>query len=552
MGFIKYYTRPFINKRNFYLIKTYCFYRRDFWGFLRWRRLYKYKRVIYNMLRYKRSCYGLVLRVLYNGIKFFNKNYGYKAQLLFVKKRIKLFYIFLKDKYIGKLGRMVRRKNGELINYFFSLLERRIDVLLVKALYTKTIRESRELIFKKLIKVNNVLVLKPYFIVLVSDFVKIMFYPKNYFFFQYYNPSISKDLEILESYKYYVYDLYQRIFYKIRENKNFYFNFFRKILLVDLTSQYDYNWHYILTKVLKIKDVKQLKKLAIKRENKMKNLNRKSIRQSYLYKKYKPVSFELIRLICLRLYKMLLLFIENRIFFKLIILYYLGYISDKLFIYNVKKYLFWYYEFGYKEKDLIDFLNLRHYYLFFKSNLKNQEYINEEDVDFNYVKIINNYFFYKIRVKRDFLKNLNLLRVILRVFRFVGGRLRKFYKYNKGKEYIKLYGLVNLRLRVLCFYKLIFPRFYKYNKMKDILVNRIRLKKIKNYRVWFFSYNVYLYLKKLKDIIFIYRGYPSYLEVNYKIHIFIILQIPSVLTVYYPFNVDKYIFFDYFRRRGYF
>jgi|SRR5579875_857208 len=539
MGFIKYYTRPFINKRNFYLIKTYCFYRRDFWGFLRWKRLYKYKRVIYNILRYKRQFYSLVLRVLYNGVKFFNKNYGYRAQLLFVKKRIKLFYIFLKDKYIGKLGRLVRRKNGELVNYFFSLLERRIDVLLVKALYTKTIRESRELIFKKLVQVNNTIVMKPYFIVLVSDFVKVTFFPTNYFFFQYYNPSIIKDLEIIRFYQYYVYNKYQRIFYKIRENNKFFLNFLKKILSFDLSYQYDYDWQYILTKILKITDVKKLRKLAIKEENKMKDYE--SLKRIYLYKRYKPINFELIKIICLRLYKLIVLFIENRIFYKLIILYYLKYFSLEQCMFYFEKYLVRYSKYINQLDKKLETIGFENFYLFCINMF------NEEEND----KLIY-CFFNRIRVKRDFIKNLNLLRFTLQVLKYIGLVVRKFYKYNKGKEYIKLYGLVNLRLRTKYLYRLLFPSFYKYNKDSGLLIERIRLKKVKNYRCWLFSYNVYLYFKKLKDVVFIYRGYPSYLEVNYKSHIFIVLRLPTEVTVSYPFNVNKYIFFDYFRRRGYF
>lgn len=110
MGYIKYNTRPFINKRNFYLIKTYSLYRKDFWGILRWKRLYKYKRVIYNILKRKRKYYYKILNLLYNGIKFYIKEYYYKAFLLFVKKRIKLFYKFLRDKYIGKLGKLIKKK----------------------------------------------------------------------------------------------------------------------------------------------------------------------------------------------------------------------------------------------------------------------------------------------------------------------------------------------------------------------------------------------------------------------------------------------------------
>ena len=185
MGTIKKALVKHINKRNFYFIKVYSFYRKDILGFFRMKRLYKYKKIIYNILKRKRKFYYLILNVVYKGFKFFVKRYKYKANLLFVKKRLKIFYGFFRDYYIGKLGQLVKRKMGSVVNYFFSILERRVDVLLVRSLYSTSVRFSRYFIYKKVVSVNNKIVLHPKFTVFLGDIVKIAALPKGSLFFRY-------------------------------------------------------------------------------------------------------------------------------------------------------------------------------------------------------------------------------------------------------------------------------------------------------------------------------------------------------------------------------
>ena len=50
----------------------------------------------------------------------------------------------------------------------------------------------------------------------------------------------------------------------------------------------------------------------------------------------------------------------------------------------------------------------------------------------------------------------------------------------------------------------------------------------------------------------VFRGYPSYLEINYKIHIILIVRNPKQKLIFYPFNVRNKLFYDYFERKSYY
>lgn len=174
------------NRRNYLVMKMYSHYKKDIWDFLRMKRQYRYKKVLYNMLRIKRKFYNRILYQVYFGVKFFVKRYSYRSNLLFVKKRLKLFYGNLLDTYIGRLGRLVSRQQGDNVNRFFFILERRIDVLLYRALYSTTVRFSKFFIYKRLVYINNNILIKvSSAIVLIGDLIKIFAYPMANLFFQY-------------------------------------------------------------------------------------------------------------------------------------------------------------------------------------------------------------------------------------------------------------------------------------------------------------------------------------------------------------------------------
>lgn len=543
MGFIKYNNRPFRNKRNFYLIKTYSYYRKDFWGYIRWKRLYKYKRVIYNIMKRKRKFYYMILNILYNGIKFFFKHYSDRSFLFFMKKRIRFFYNFLAEKTIGKLGKLVRRKNGELIDFFYSLLERRLDILLIRSLYTNNMRESRNLIFMKLVFVNMILISKPYYLVLIGNYIKVLFYPKNYFFFQYYYPLYDKDFEILRFYRYKIFDIYQKLFFRIRENINFINNFLKIILTVDLNKKLDYDLQYILAALLRSNDQKKIKRILSKLMKLKKYsifLESESISKNYRYKIHKPIDFNLLRLLSLRLYKIVMLFIEFKLYLQIYASYKCNVFTYKKFNIYLRAYILRRYKYikikGQKS------LEYAYHYSFSPIGYK-RTYFNKQ-----ILKYLQTF-----RVKQDFIENLNLLRFAFSTLLYMHYYSQNFIRLTNKKEFIKLYGLINLRLRIKFLYRLLLPyfRFNKTNNM-SLIFDHMRFKKIKKFRIWKFSYNVYLYFKKLKDIVFIYKGYPGYLEINYKIHSFILIKLPQVNEIIYPFTIDKFIVYDYFRRRGYF
>jgi ribosomal protein S4 len=499
-------------------------------------------------MKRKNKFYSMILNILYNGIKFFFKRYSDKSFLFFMKKRIRFFYNFLAEKTIGKLGKLVRRKNGELIDFFYSLLERRLDILLIRSLYTNTMRDSRNLIFMKLVFVNTNIISKPYYLVLIGNYVKVLFYPKNYFFFQYYYPLYDKDFEILHFYRNKIFDIYQKLFFRVRQDINFINNFLKIILAVDLNKKLNYDLQYILAALLRSTVQKKIKRILYKLVKLKKYsifLESNSIEKNYIYKNYRPIDFNILRLLSLRLYKIVMLFIEFKLYLQIY-----GSYKCKMFTYKkFKLYLHAYILRRYKyikikrQKNLdSNIFEYAYHYLFFplgyKKNLLKKKF----------VKYLRTF-----RVKKDFIKNLNLLRFAFSTLLYMNYYSKNFSRLIKKKEFLKLYGLINLRLRVKFLYRLLLPRFgFNKNNSMYLFLEHMRFKKIKRFRIWKFSYNVYLYFKKLKDVVFIYKGYPGYLEINYKIHSFILIKLPQVNEITYPFTIDKFIVYDYFRRRGYF
>ena len=187
MGILKKINKQLTHKRKYFLVKMYSFYRKDFQGLLKQKRFYKQRIILYNILRQKKKFYYRILYFVYHGVKFFNKKYNYKSNLLLYKKCLKFFYGYFYDSYMGKIGRLIKRKKGVRIDNFFGLLERRLDILIYRAFYTMTIRTSYLLILKKVVFVNNILKYKPSIFVYLGDIILLLHKPMNYFFFSYTN-----------------------------------------------------------------------------------------------------------------------------------------------------------------------------------------------------------------------------------------------------------------------------------------------------------------------------------------------------------------------------
>ncbi len=174
-----------LNNKNLYpVIKAYSFYRKDLWGYLRYLRKYKYKRVMYNLLKRKKKFYHYMLTYVFGGIKFFSKRHNYVANMFFTKRRLKLWYGQLKDKFFGKIGQLSKNYRGSPIDSFFSFLERRLDVLLVRSLYVGKVKHSRFFVLNGNVLINDFVMKSPAYLVRKYDIVDMSMRPFNYFFFQ--------------------------------------------------------------------------------------------------------------------------------------------------------------------------------------------------------------------------------------------------------------------------------------------------------------------------------------------------------------------------------
>lgn len=455
MGFVKNSLISFLNKRHFYLIKTYAYYRKDLWGFLRMKRLYRYKKIIYNLLRYKKKFYGLILYKVYGGIKFTNKDYRYRAHLFFTKKRLKLFYGSLKDTYLGKLGTFVKGKNGVLINYFYSLLERRLDVLLYRSLYTITVRSGHKFIDSKLVYVNNSFVKYYGTIIYVGDLVRLKFKTivNPLFFFKY---GINRSIDTFNK-RYYLFYFFKNLFLEW-----YFFDEFYKDIVVPFVNVDE--------------DFKDFRR------------NMLVIHTPYLLKKK-----------------------------------YMKFLMDSLT--NLPfRFLFF----------LVSFIKV----------LKKLKKINKNILRRKRIYINKRRYYFSKRLIFLYIQFIFLSKKL---------QLAKKEVYNKHcRRFIHLYGLVNLRIRVKKFFFFLRPKIY--SRVFTFINNkrRLKVKNRKKFRFWNFSRAFYDMLKKMKNFFFVYSGYLSHLEVNYKTHIILLVRLPKINTIMYPFGVNKWIFFDYFRRRGYF
>jgi ribosomal protein S4 len=468
MGTFKQFLTPFLNKRYYFLIKTYSFYRKDFWGFLKLKRLYKYKKIIYSILKHTKKYYNLILYRVYFGIKFHLKEKKYRHMLMFVKKSVKLFYGLLKDSFIGKLGRLVKRKQTDLIDYFYALLERRIDVLLYRALYSLTVRFARYYIIQKLVFINNVLVKHIGKLLLFGDVLNIsntIFY--NPFFFKYSN---SKEL-------------------KTFKKQHFAFFLIRKAFLSWTHFNLFFNDLLLLFFNYEIMEIHFFKKIITKG-------NKFFMLITYIYKfglyMYKYIYYSLLILKVLqkkkkKLSKIKRKFIINFFFYKLT--------ENNHFFKKIHKGI---------------------YILFCLS--------------FLYIK------FYKKKINKKL---------------FTSAK-RKRYRTKISRNFKYLYSLVNYKIRFFKYFFYLQPKFFNRNGHFILKKYKLRYFLNKKYRYWKFSYNVYNLLRNKANILFFYKGYLSYLEVNYKIHCIILIHMPKVNYITYPFTVDKFIFFDYFRRKSYF
>ena len=101
------------------------------------------------------------------------KKTGEYFQQLKERKKLSLFYGGLSRKQLVNFFNKVQFKKGYFSKNLFSLLERRLDVVLYRSGITKTVSQARQLIKHKKILVNENLVSVPSFLIDSGDFISI-------------------------------------------------------------------------------------------------------------------------------------------------------------------------------------------------------------------------------------------------------------------------------------------------------------------------------------------------------------------------------------------
>jgi len=101
------------------------------------------------------------------------KKTGEFFQQLKERKKLSLFYGNLTQKQILNLFNKVKKNKGYFAKNVFSLLERRLDVILYRTGLTKTIAEARQLIRHKKILVNQKIINVPSLLLNPGDFISI-------------------------------------------------------------------------------------------------------------------------------------------------------------------------------------------------------------------------------------------------------------------------------------------------------------------------------------------------------------------------------------------
>lgn len=111
--------------------------------------------------------------------KYSNKNTSYKKQFkqnLVARSKFKLFYGGLLNKYLKKNVNYALEKNKKQNNInkeFLKLHEKRLDTILVRSKFSKSFRDSRQLISHGKILVNNYVIKSPSYALKPGDLISI-------------------------------------------------------------------------------------------------------------------------------------------------------------------------------------------------------------------------------------------------------------------------------------------------------------------------------------------------------------------------------------------
>ena len=104
------------------------------------------------------------------------------------RRKILLFYGKMSKKSLIQYAKQAKMSKGDFSRNFFSLLEKRLDVVLFRSNFVETLLEARQLILHGHILVNNILIINPKYMVEPADIISV-------------RENIKENLEILKQIK---------------------------------------------------------------------------------------------------------------------------------------------------------------------------------------------------------------------------------------------------------------------------------------------------------------------------------------------------------------
>jgi ribosomal protein S4 len=557
------------NRKVILRVKSYSYYRKDIWGLLRWKKLFKHKKAVYNILKIVRKFYNIILQQVYKGVHFNVKRYGYVGTLFFAKRLLRLYYGNLRESFFGRLGRLVKRKSGVLINYFFGLLERRLDVLLVRTFFTNKVIWARRYIIFVNIFVSKLRVNLPNFLVRVGDVISIKSSPAFLGFFNFNKDTFSvKDFRSFKKYRGVVKKirLTGLTFLLSNIRRVYFFHFrsflkraiFRKLIFLRRLGRKFLRGKYITRRGRRWKHRRKIKRTVIKTLILKKKTPLKNVNQRFL-KRLKLLRCRYFRLVKKRIYSF------KRFFFKIkVLLRKLFKNSFRFFFKNsfvlvlrfIRKLRI------FKRKRLFILKNCRRFFLLLQLLLSERH----GDQGSSYL-----YCFFRASLSRYL------------VFQTIGGSIpiqrRKFlllwsssflraqiffsslatrddYVYVRRFRGIYLKGFLlfrKIRVTRLLLRKFLFNRKYKAVKNRggfNFVRDGFEVYLNKEYKCYRFSLAQYRLLKQ--DRSFYFSPVSPFLEINYKVRKFTVFKIPSPAMLRYPFGIRNTFLYTYYKRRAFF
>lgn len=100
------------------------------------------------------------------------KNISYK-NILISKQHIRLFYGNISENQFKNLYKKTKSFQGHRSQFLIELLERRLERILVKANFVKSIKQARQLILHKHVNINNVIMKFPGYQVKANDLINL-------------------------------------------------------------------------------------------------------------------------------------------------------------------------------------------------------------------------------------------------------------------------------------------------------------------------------------------------------------------------------------------